>query len=417
MLQPDFRSKFSLGTLENFSAEDHNSRGLKKPRVGLVCLANPNGGRPDFKELKALTTSAGANVIFEVTAKREGLNSGLFVGSGKLAEIKHFCEQYQTSLVIFGQELSPIQQRNLSQYLDCRVIDRVALILDIFALRANSHEGKVQVELAQLEYLSSRLVRGWTHLERQKGGIGLRGPGETQLETDRRLIGAKVKRLRHQLHNLEKQRVNRRRAREKSGMLNVSLIGYTNAGKSTLFNALAKSKVYTANQLFATLDTTSRKVFLTHEKSMILSDTVGFINELPHGLIEAFKATLQETVYADLLIHVVDYADENWRSHMADVEIVLKEVKAEKVARINLFNKIDLKGVDPRVEHDQYGRINKVWISAEENKGLDLLKQAVISHILYNENVDVKGNLDSCMESTDPSVLKKEKSPSTESLL
>ena len=356
-------------------------------------------------------------MVFELSAKRDGLNSGYFVGSGKLDEIKKFCERYLTKLVVFGQELSAIQQRNLSRYLNCRVIDRVALILDIFALRANSHEGKVQVELAQLEYLSSRLVRGWTHLERQKGGIGLRGPGETQLETDRRLIAIKVKRLKHQLKNLEKQRKNRRRGRDRSGMLNVSLIGYTNAGKSTLFNVLSKSNVHAANQLFATLDTTSRKVFLAEGKHMILSDTVGFINKLPHGLIEAFKATLQETIHADLLIHVIDYADENWRSHMNDVELVLTEVKAQGVARINLFNKIDVKGIDPRVEHDQYGRIINVWTSAESKKGLNFLKQAVLSHISYNGDVGIKDNLGSCLNSTNSLILEKDKLPSTESLL
>ena len=383
----------------------------------MVCLENANRTIPDFKELTALSRSAGANVVFELTCKRVSLNSGFFVGSGKLDEIKDFCDRYQTKLVVFGQELSAIQQRNLSRYLNCRVIDRVALILDIFALRANSHEGKVQVELAQLEYLSTRLVRGWTHLERQKGGIGLRGPGETQLETDRRLIAAKVKRLRYQLKNLEKQRKNRRRARDRSGMFSVSLIGYTNAGKSTLFNVLTKANVHAADQLFATLDTTSRKVFLSERKSMILSDTVGFINKLPHGLIEAFKATLQETVNADLLIHVIDYADENWRRHMKDVELVLAEVKAEKVARINLFNKIDVKGLDPRVEHDQYGRINNIWVSAENKKGLYFLKQAVLSHISYNVDDDVKNNVDSCLNSTKSLILEKDKLPSTDSLL
>ena len=357
-------------------------------------------------------------MVFELTAKRQGLNSGLFVGTGKIEEIKYLCKKNQTSLVIFGQELSAIQQRNLSQSFNCRVIDRVALILDIFALRANSHEGKVQVELAQLEYLSSRLVRGWSHLERQKGGIGLRGPGETQLETDRRLIGVKVKKLRHQLKILEKQRKNRRRARERSGILNVSLIGYTNAGKSTIFNVLSKSKVYAANQLFATLDTTSRRVFLNKGKSMILSDTVGFINKLPHGLIEAFKATLHETVHSDLLVHVIDYSDENWRRHMNDVEIVLREVGAEKVARINLFNKIDIKGLDPRVEHDQCGRISNVWISAENNKGLNLLKQAILSNVLYDLDIGFnEDNVDSSSNSTNSYFLKKNKSPSTGSLL
>ncbi len=382
----------------------------------MVCLENADGSNPNFNELRSLSLSAGAKVVFEVTAKIGALNSGYFVGSGKLQKIKELTKKHNISLIIFGEELSPIQQRNLSIHLSCRVIDRVALILDIFALRANSHEGKVQVELAQLEYISSKLVRGWTHLERQKGGIGLRGPGETQLETDRRLIGIKVKKLKHQLVNLEKQRKNRRRARERSGMPNVSLIGYTNAGKSSIFNALSKSKVFAANLLFATLDTTSRRVFLAEGKNMILSDTVGFINKLPHRLIEAFKATLQETVDVDLLIHVIDYADENWRRHMDDVEIVLREVKAEKVPRINLFNKIDIKGLDPRVEHDQYGRISSVWASAKNKQGLNLLKQAVLSHVLYNIDVCVNKNVDSCMNLADFPDQYRNKPPSTESL-
>ena len=351
--------------------------------------------KSNFEELEALSISAGANVVFEIKVRSEKINSGFFVGSGKLDEIKKNCLIHETSLVIFGQELTPIQQRNLTRYLNCRVIDRVALILDIFALRANSHEGKIQVELAQLEYISSRLVRGWTHLERQKGGIGLRGPGETQLESDRRLISLKVKKLKQKLENLSIQRKNRRRAREKSGALNVSLVGYTNAGKSTLFNKLTNSNVLAADQLFATLDTTSRKVYLEKKNYMILSDTVGFINQLPHNLIEAFKATLQEAVLADILVHVVDYSNANWRDQMKDVELVLKEVNADKIPRVNFFNKIDCMSLKPRVEHDQCGRIKNIWSSAKKNLGLGFLKKAVLSHVLYNVNLNKTEELES----------------------
>ena len=273
--------------------------------------------------------------------------------------------------------MSPTQQRNLSIFLESRVIDRVALILDIFASRAKSKEGKVQVELAQLKYLSTRLVRGWTHLERQKGGIGLRGPGETQLETDRRLLGNRVKRLKNDLVKYSRQCDNRRRMREKSGVLNVSLVGYTNSGKSTLFNSLTKAGVYAADQLFATLDTTTRKVFLKDREFFTVSDTVGFIKELPHPLIESFKATLSEAVNASLLIHVIDRSDKLWERKYQDVMDVLREVGAGDVPTINLFNKIDLIGEEPRVRHDQCGRIKEVYASASRSSGLDLLKSAI----------------------------------------
>lgn len=327
-----------------------------------------------------MATAAGARVQSMITGRRDRPDPALFVGSGKAEEIKQACEAYGIELVIFDHELSAAQQRNLSRLIGRRVIDRVALILDIFALRATTHEGKLQVELAQLDYLSARLVRGWTHLERQRGGIGLRGPGETQLETDRRLIGQRVKQLKQRLANLAKQRVNRRRARSRSGTLNVSLVGYTNAGKSSLFNALTHAGVWAADQLFATLDTTSRRVFLAPDQFMVLSDTVGFIRDLPHTLVEAFQSTLSEAAQADLLLHVIDAADPERDLRQAAVHQVLKEVGAADVPCIEVFNKIDLVGLPPRLERDAHGRIHRVWVSAARGQGLDLVRQAVAGH-------------------------------------
>lgn len=335
---------------------------------------------PDLGEIQALAESAGAKVVQVVMGRRDRPDPAFFAGGGKVEEISAACLAHQAELVIFDHELSAAQQRNLSRAIGRRVIDRVALILDIFALRARSHEGKLQVELAQLDYLSARLVRGWTHLERQRGGIGMRGPGETQLETDRRLIGNRVRQLKARLAVLAKQRSNRRRARARAGTLNVSLVGYTNAGKSTLFNALTHAGVLAVDQLFATLDTTSRRVFLAPEQFMVLSDTVGFIRQLPHTLIEAFQSTLQEAADADLLIHVMDASDPERFSQQDAVEQVLREVGAADVPRIEVFNKIDLAGLTPRVERDPHGRISRVWLSAATGEGLGGLRSAVASH-------------------------------------
>lgn len=328
-----------------------------------------------------MAVSAGAQVVATVTGRRDRPDPALFVGSGKCNEIALLCEQHAAQLVIFDHALTPGQQRNLSRELKRRVIDRVALILDIFALRARSHEGKLQVELAQLDYLSARLVRGWTHLERQKGGIGLRGPGETQLETDRRLIGQRVKQLKARLANVERQRKNRFRQRLRKGAFSVSLVGYTNAGKSSLFNALTHAGVYAADQLFATLDTTSRRVFLAPGEFMVLSDTVGFIRDLPHSLIEAFKSTLHEAADADLLLHVIDASDPDHEAQQQAVEQVLAEVGAAEVPRIEVMNKIDLIGLAPKSEPDPCGRIRRVWLSAADGQGVDLLREAVRSHM------------------------------------
>lgn len=338
-----------------------------------------SGGPPDLQEIQELARSAGADVVGVVTGRRDRPDPALFVGSGKAEEIRAACLNDRVELVIFDHELSPGQQRNLTQLVGRRVIDRVALILDVFALRARTHEGKLQVELAQLNYLAARLVRGWTHLERQKGGIGLRGPGETQLETDRRLIGARVRQLRQRLALAEKQRQTRRRARERSGALTVSLVGYTNAGKSTLFNALTRAGVYAADQLFATLDTTSRRVFLAPERFMVLSDTVGFIKALPHTLVAAFRSTLQEAAQADLLLHVVDASDPEHPAQKRAVEQVLQEIGAAEVPRIEVFNKIDRIRRPERFERDAHGRIHSVWVSALDGSGMDLLREAVLT--------------------------------------
>ena len=346
--------------------------------MGLVSIIEINNDRPtDNHEMISLAHSAGCRVEFLFESKNNKVHSSFFLSKGKAEELQIHCKKSCVELVIFSEPLSPIQQRNLTVFLKCRVIDRVALILDIFANRARTKEGKLQVEMAQLKYLSTRLVRGWSHLERQRGGIGLRGPGETQLETDRRLIAKRVRRLSDQLVRFSDQCKNRRKSRKKRGAYNVSLVGYTNSGKSTLFNVFTKADVYAANQLFATLDTTTRRVFLEGQNYFILSDTVGFIKNLPHTLIESFKATLSEAANADLLIHVIDRSDCLWEQKFRDVIEVLKEVGGQNVPMINMYNKIDLIGGEPRVRRDQYGRIKDVCASAETKNGLDLLKKAI----------------------------------------
>ncbi len=333
-------------------------------------------------ELDLLARSAGAETVAIVQGRRQSPDPALFAGSGKVDEIADVLAANQGDIVIFNHELRPIQQRNLEARLKHRVIDRTALILDIFALRAKSFEGKLQVELAQLEHLSTRLVRGWTHLERQKGGIGLRGPGETQLETDRRLLGTRVKLLKGRLAQLEKQRKVRRRARERQEIPIVSLVGYTNAGKSTLFNAMTKAGAYAADQLFATLDTTSRRLYLKDAgQSMILSDTVGFIRDLPHSVVAAFHATLEETANADLLVHVVDASSPDREEQVAVVNTVLREIGAGDVPQLMVWNKIDLtQGAAGAVE-DACGNIDRVLLSAWTGDGLDILRQALATRL------------------------------------
>ena len=329
-------------------------------------------------EFKELCVSAGAEPLCIVSGSRNQPDPGMFVGKGKAEEIKQLLTDHEGELVIFDHALSPSQERNLEKYFQCRVLDRSGLILDIFAQRARSFEGKLQVELAQLRHLSTRLVRGWTHLERQKGGIGLRGPGETQLETDRRLLNARITQIRKRLEKVESQRAQSRRARTRAQVPTVALVGYTNAGKSTLFNALTEADVYAQDQLFATLDPTMRKLVLPEGGEVILADTVGFISRLPHELIAAFKSTLQETVEADLLLHVVDDASHQRQQCMEEVDKVLFEIGANEVPQIRVFNKIDLVEDElARVEHNDKGKVDSAWLSAQTGEGLDLLKLAI----------------------------------------
>lgn len=333
-----------------------------------------------LEEVRLLTESAGGIVVGEVRGRRQAPDPKTYAGRGKVDEIAAMIAACEAQLVIFNHALSPVQQRNLERHLQCRVVDRNSLILDIFALRAASAEGKLQVELAQLEHLSTRLVRGWTHLERQRGGIGMRGPGETQLETDRRLLGNRVKLLRERLNRLGRQRGVQRKARRRGDVLNVSLVGYTNAGKSTLFNTLTHAGVYAADQLFATLDTTSRKLWVEGAGNIVISDTVGFIRDLPHSLVDAFHATLEAAVDADLLLHVVDSASHARDEQMQEVDRVLEEIGARDVPRLVVWNKIDLTAAPAGVDHDEYGNIARVRISSRTGEGLELLRETLAQY-------------------------------------
>jgi len=363
---------------------------FERPATGeKALLVQLDLGDGDFaerlEEFELLATSAGAQPVGTISGRRGRPDPATFAGKGKVEEIVAAAVSAGAELILFNHELSPGQQRNLEKACERRVIDRSGLILDIFALRARSHEGKLQVELAQLEHLMTRLVRGWTHLERQKGGIGLRGPGEKQLETDRRLLGKRVAVLKERLRLLERQRAVRRKQRNRGEVLSVSLVGYTNAGKSTLFNALTKAGTYAANQLFATLDTTSRKLYvptcdMADGRSgcqIVLSDTVGFIRDLPHALVAAFRATLEETVHADLLLHVVDTASPDREQQMAAVNEVLEEIGAARIPQIVVWNKLDLTGSTPGVERAECDNIASVRVSARTGAGLDLLRAAL----------------------------------------
>ncbi|MBZ6068168.1 GTPase HflX [Aeromonas schubertii] len=336
------------------------------------------GEREDLEELRMLVSSAGVNTLAVVTTSRGAPSSKYFVGSGKAEEIAEQVRMLGADVVIFNHALTPAQERNLERLVECRVVDRTGLILDIFAQRARTHEGKLQVELAQLRHLSTRLVRGWTHLERQKGGIGLRGPGETQLETDRRLLRERIKYILRRLDKVAKQREQGRRARNRNEVPTVSLVGYTNAGKSTLFNQLTAASVYAADQLFATLDPTLRRLDVKDVGDVILADTVGFIRHLPHDLVAAFKATLQETREADLLLHVVDCADEQMQENIASVQSVLAEIEADDRPQLMICNKIDKLADRPAMlERDEEGRPMRVWLSAQSGEGCELLYQAL----------------------------------------
>ena len=346
-------------------------------------------GQPHFdgelEELGLLAQTAGLEPVARITCKRQAPDAALFVGSGKAEEIRELARAHGATEILFDQSLSPAQQRNLERFFELPVNDRTMLILQIFAQRARSHEGKLQVELARLQYLSTRLVRRWSHLERQQGGIGTRGgPGERQIELDRRMIGDAIKRTRAQLQKVKRQRTTQRRQRQRTGTFAVSLVGYTNAGKSTLFNALVKARAYAADQLFATLDTTTRQLYLPQiGRSVSLSDTVGFIRDLPHGLVEAFEATLQEAVDADLLLHVVDAANPHWPEQIGEVQRVLADIGAGDVEQILVFNKIDAMPPQRQPERlqDSYAidgkQVPRIHISAHHGQGLDALREAI----------------------------------------
>ncbi|MET1256637.1 ribosome rescue GTPase HflX [Aliikangiella maris] len=338
--------------------------------------------KEDKDEFVDLAVSAGLQVKDIIGGSRNSPHPRYFIGTGKADEIAQQVKDKQADVVLFNHTLSPAQERNLEKLVECRVIDRTGLILDIFAQRAQSHEGKLQVELAQLNHLSTRLVRGWTHLERQKGGIGLRGPGETQLETDRRLLRERIKTIQKRLEKVEKQREQSRRSRKRSNIPTVALVGYTNAGKSTLFNRLTASEVYAADQLFATLDPTHRKIQLVPGQDIILSDTVGFIRHLPHDLVAAFKATLQESRQADILLHLIDVSDERKDDNIEQVYQVLESIGSGDIKTIEVLNKIDnLEAVEPKIEPGIDGEPDRVWCSAKTGEGMELLRQT-ISHQL-----------------------------------
>jgi len=365
---------------------------FERPQAGerAVLVHVSPGGHPDEDEVQEfveLVASAGAEPKALIHGSRRVPDPRLFVGQGKLEEIREAVEAHEGEVVIFDHSLSPSQERNIERELKCRVLDRTGLILDIFAQRARSHEGKLQVELAQLRHLSTRLVRGWTHLERQKGGIGLRGPGETQLETDRRLLNNRIVQIQRRLERVDSQRELGRKARRRAEIPTVSLVGYTNAGKSTLFNALTSAEVYAQDQLFATLDPTLRRLGLGDGGAVVLADTVGFISRLPHDLVAAFKSTLQETADADLLIHVIDAAGPRRALCIQEVNDVLRQIGAHEVPQIEVYNKIDLvEGVEPHVERGPEGEAARVWLSAKTGAGVDMLVDTM-TQVFHREQV------------------------------
>ena len=363
--------------------------------VGVMLSADYSGAnevrertfQTTLDEAAELVAAAGGELVLWETAKRDKAHTAYFVGTGKAEELAAAVKLHDIGLAVFNHELTPTQERNLEKILQCRVLDRVGLILAIFAKRAQSQEGKLQVELAQLNHLSGRLVRGYGHLQSQKGGIGLKGPGETQLETDRRLIGQKITALKKQLAQVKKQRATRRKSRMEGRLKTFAIVGYTNAGKSSLFNRLTKADVLAKDQLFATLDTTARRLFLSHEAGVILTDTVGFVRDLPHKLVSAFSATLEETALADVLLHVVDASNPDFERQMDDVNAVLEEIGAHEVPQLVVYNKIDLlpEGVrEAGVLRDNSGRAVGVNISVTKSLGLDALREAMIERALEN---------------------------------
>lgn len=367
---------------------------FERPQTGtraiLVHLDFRSDHRQDSREeFTQLAVSAGVEPVAAVGGSRGRPDPRLFIGSGKADEILDTVKRHGAEIVLFNHALSPVQERNLERHLSCRVLDRTGLILDIFAQRARTFEGKLQVELAQLKHLATRLVRGWSHLERQKGGIGLRGPGETQLETDRRLIGKRIRQLDKRLERVRRHRELSRRSRHKATVPGISLVGYTNAGKSTLFNRLTGAGVYQADQLFATLDPTLRRLELPGLGHAVLADTVGFISDLPPDLVAAFRATLEETVDADLLLHVIDAHDEQHAEQAAEVNRILHDIGAGEIPQLEVYNKIDLRQDDmPRIDYDADGRPRRVWISAHDGRGIDLLESAVAALLLRDRRHD-----------------------------
>lgn len=403
----------SEASFEPVSDVDGSVQGVL-PRAVLVGVDFGRGSSfdPTLDELALLAESAGDQPVARVIARRKAPDAALFVGSGKADEIKELVLAHRASGVLFDQALSPAQQRNLERHLGVAVADRTALILEIFAQRAKSHEGKLQVELARLQYLSTRLVRRWSHLERQQGGAGVRGgPGETQIELDRRMIGERIRSVKERLEKVKRQRNTQRRSRDRSGTFRISLVGYTNAGKSTLFNALVKANAYAANQLFATLDTTTRSMYLGEvAQSVSLSDTVGFIRDLPHKLVEAFQATLQEAADADLLLHVIDAASPVLHEQQVEVERVLAEIHAADVPQILVYNKLDRLDVAQRpavladaIEGPHGVRVPRVFVSALTGEGLDTLRRAVAQAIVESQTQDQSdsGERDARFESHD----------------
>ena len=355
---------------------------FERPQSGerAILLHVSPGGAPDLnerEEFAELAMSAGADIVDQIVSSRQRPDSRYFIGKGKLAVVQRSVDEHCAELVISSAPLSPSQERNLEQALKCRVLDRAGLILDIFAQRARSFEGKLQVELAQLQHISTRLVRGWTHLERQKGGIGLRGPGETQLETDRRLVGKRIRRLNERLIQVDSRRTMNRQNRIRAEIPTVALVGYTNAGKSTLFNALTEAGVYVEDKLFATLDPTVRKLELTDGTEVVLADTVGFVRDLPHELIAAFRSTLQEAREADLILHLIDASDPDRWQRVRQVNAVLKELDADRVPQIRVYNKIDKLDRPPRLTNNRDGQGRAVWLSAVTGEGIPLLQEAV----------------------------------------
>jgi GTP-binding protein HflX len=355
---------------------------FERPQSGekaILLHASP-GRTPDLnerEEFAELAVSAGAVIVDQLVSSRRRPDSRYFIGKGKLSDVQRSVEANCAELVISSAPLSPSQERNLEKSLNCRVLDRAGLILDIFAQRARSFEGKLQVELAQLRHISTRLVRGWTHLERQKGGIGLRGPGETQLETDRRLVGKRIRQLNERLEQVDSRRTMNRQNRIRAEIPTVALVGYTNAGKSTLFNALTEAGVYVEDKLFATLDPTVRKLELADGSEVVIADTVGFVRDLPHELIAAFRSTLQEAREADLILHLIDASDPNCWQRVRQVNAVLKELEADRVPQIRVYNKIDKLDRSPRLTNNRNGQGRAVWLSAVTGEGISLLLEAI----------------------------------------